>query len=135
MMTVRLIAHTPDPERVVAEVLLTHHAELYANLSNTSCYALFFVQLRIAKVKHKYVIRLAAHRLYPFGVRGVGDQTNGHHKSHSSVILVSGAKFAMVFLMPTFSKRISTIWSPAAGLTATTVPRPKTLCSTTSPGS
>ena len=81
------------------------------------------------------VAELCGRSHHPFGVRRVGDQTNGHHKSHSSVILVKGAKFAMVFLTPTFSKRISTIWSPAAGLTATTVPRPKTLCSTTSPGS
>ena len=36
---------------------------------------------------------------------------------------------------PTFSKLISTIWSPAAGLTFSTLPRPKTLCSTMSPGS
>ena len=31
----------------------------------------------------------------------------------------------MVFFTPTFSKLISTIWSPAAALTASTLPRPK----------
>ena len=71
-----------------------------------------------------------------FRLRSMGDQTNCHHTvSQSSVILVRGAKLAMVFLMPTFSKLISTIWSPAAAFTETTLPRPNTLCSTTSPGS
>ena len=59
----------------------------------------------------------------------------GNAPASTSVIFVSGAKFAMVFFTPTFSKLISTIWSPAAALTASTLPRPKTLCSTMSPTS
>ena len=48
------------------------------------------------------------HHLFRF--RGMGDQSNGHHFCHSSVVIfVSGAKLAMVFFTPTFSKRISTI--------------------------
>ena len=63
-------------------------------------------------------------------------QSDSHHFSHSSVVIFTrGAKLAIVFFTPTFSKLISTIWSPAAGLTFSTLPRPKTLCSTMSPGS
>ena len=40
----------------------------------------------------------------------------------------------LVFFTPAVSKRISTMVSPATGVTFSTSPRPKTLCSTRSPG-